>query len=148
MRSRRIFTSLNSSKHVPIAKTRSHRFWWEWNLSKHVPVAKYLFVSLLTAWISNVIVRCHVLVHLGGPQVLKRAEILPGIGIFCNEEKVFVETTFPSLLAWLQFVKTRFRRFCHFLATGTCFDELKMQEILENCLWKHVLTAKIAQKRP
>ena len=39
MRSRCIYTSLISSKHVPIAKTRSHRFWWEWNLSKHVPVA-------------------------------------------------------------------------------------------------------------
>ena len=148
MRSRLIFTIFNLSKHVPIAKTRSHRFWWEWNLSKHAPVAKYFFVSLLTAWISNFIVRCHVLVYLGGPQVLKRSEIFTRNWIFCNEEKVFVETTFPSLLAWLQFVKTCFRRFCHFLATGTCFDKLKLQEILENCPWKHVLIAKTAQKRP
>ena len=69
-------------------------------------------------------------------------------GFFCKEAKAFVEITFPSLLAWLQFVKTRSRRFCHFFATGTCFDELKMQEILKNCLWKHVLIAKNAQKRP
>ena len=111
MRSRRIFTSLNSSKHVPIAKTRSHRFWWEWNLSKHVPVAKYLFVSLLTAWISNVIVRCHVLVYLGGPQVLKRSEIYQELDFLQWRKSLcwnhvpiafgmitICQNTFPSLL--------------------------------------------------
>jgi len=39
MRSRRIFITLNLSKRVPIAKTRSHRFWWELNLSKRAPIA-------------------------------------------------------------------------------------------------------------
>ena len=96
---------------VWIYKTRSHRFWWEWNLSKHVPVAKYLFVSLLTAWISNVIVRCHVLVYLGGPQVLKRSEIYQELDFLQWSKSLcwnhvpiafgmitICQNTFPSLL--------------------------------------------------
>ena len=75
MRSCRIFTSFNLSKHVPIAKARSHRFWWEWNLSKHVPVAKYWFISLLIAWMISVITWFHVLEFFRGSQVSKREEI-------------------------------------------------------------------------
>ena len=106
MRSRCIFISLNLSKHVPIAKTRSHRFWHDYNLSKHVPVAKYWFVSLLTAWMINAIVRCYVLVFLGGPQVPKKSWNWPRNGFFRNEANACVETMFTSLLAWLQFVET------------------------------------------
>jgi len=128
-------------------KTRSHRFWWEWNLWKRVPIAKYWFVSLLIAWM-----KCNYLVPCVG--MLKRLKSIkkrrnwPKNCILCDEAIAIVETTFPPLLAWFQFVKTRFRRFWHFSATGTCFNELKMQEILENCLRKHVLIAKNAQKRP
>ena len=87
MRSRRIFTSLNSSKHVPIAKTRSHRFWSEYNLSKHVPVAKYWFVSFLIAWIISVIVWCYVLVFIRGSQVSKRAENDQEIAFYVMKKK-------------------------------------------------------------
>ena len=133
---------------VSIYKTCSHCFWSEYNLSKHVPVAKYWFVSLLTAWIINANVWCYVLIFLRGPQVSKRAEIDQKKYFLCDEALAFVENTFPLLLAWLQFVKTCSRRFCHFFAMGTCFDKLKMQEILEKSLWKHGLIAKTAQKRP
>ena len=91
MRSRRIFTSLNSSKHVPIAKTRSHRFWSEYNLSKHVPVAKFWFVSFLKARIISVILWCYVLVFRGS-EVSKRAEI--------DQEIVFHDMKQKSLLKW------------------------------------------------
>ena len=86
MRSRRIFTSFNLSKHVPIAKARAHRFWWEWNLSKHVPVAKYWFVSLLIAWMISVITWCHVLEFLRGSQVSKREEIDQEIAFYVMKQ--------------------------------------------------------------
>ena len=66
----------------------------------------------------------------------------------CDEAKAFVETTFPSLLAWLQFVKTPSRWSCHFFAMGRCFDELKMQVMLQKGLVKHLLIAKNSQKCP
>ena len=87
MRSRRIFTSFYLPKHVTIAKAHSHCFWWEWNLSNHVPVAKYWLVSLLTAWIINVIVRCCVLVFLGAAQVLKKIWYLSRNGFFVRKQK-------------------------------------------------------------
>ena len=87
MRSHCIFISLNLSKHVPIAKTRSHRFLSKNNLSKHVPVAKYWFVSLLTALIISVIVMRYVLVFLGGLQVPKKAEIDQEIAFLVMEHK-------------------------------------------------------------
>ena len=98
MRSRCIFISLNLSKHVPIAKTNSHHFWHDFNLSKHVPVAKYWFVSLLTAWIINAIVRCYVLVFLGGPQVPKKSWNWPRNGFFVMKQKPLLKT--PSHCFW------------------------------------------------
>ena len=148
MRSRRIFTSLNSSKHVPIAKTRSHRFWSEYNLSKHVPVAKYWFVSFLIAWTISVIVWCYVLVFIRGSQVSKRAENDQEIAFYVMKKKSLWKPR--SHRFWHDYNSSKHVpvAFATFFATGTCFDELKMQEILENCLWKHVLIAKTAQKSP
>ena len=74
--------------------------------------------------------------HFGGPLSMLQAWFLDYLGaflcIFCDEN-VFSETIFQYFLHF-QFVKTCSRRICHIFAMGTCFDKLKMQEILENCL--------------
>ena len=112
MRSRRIFTSLNSSKHVPIAKTCSHRFWSEYNLSKHVPVAKYWFVLFWIPWRISEIVWFYMLVFIRGSKVSKKELNLTEKLLFVWWSKIhcwnhvpiafgmitICQNTFPSLL--------------------------------------------------
>ena len=44
---------------------------------------------------------------------------------FWDEAKVIVETTFPSLMAWLQFVKSCSRRICHFFCDANVFWQIE-----------------------
>ena len=149
MRPRRIFTSLNSSKHFPIAKTRSYRFWSEYNLSKHVPVAKYWFVSFLIAWIISVIVWCYVLVFIRGSQVSKRAENDQEIAFYVMKQKSLLKP--HSHRFWQDYNLSKHvpvASACFFLRWERVLTNWKWRKHCKKSLWKHGFIAKIAHKGP
>ena len=84
---------MRSCKRLPVAfpsvkiyKTPPHCFWPKHHLSKHLTVANYC-KTLLKAWIASVIVRCYVLVLLGGSQAPKWAEIDQEIAFLVMKHK-------------------------------------------------------------
>ena len=146
MRSHRISISFKLIKHVPIAKTRSYCFWHDYSLSKHIPIAKYWFVCLLKAGIISVIVRCYVLVFLGGPQVPKIADTYQEIAFYVMKQKPLLKPR-PIAFGMITICQNTFPSLLPLFCNGNVFlTNWKCRKYWEKSLWKHGLIAKNAQK--
>ena len=148
MPSRRIFISYNLSK-TPSHRKNTFSLLLAWIEYVKTPSRRKLLIGFpIKSFINKCNCQLLCVSILTEPTSTKMSWNWPIDCFLCGEAEAFVETTFPLLLAWLQFVKTPSHWICPFFAMGRCFDELKMQEMLQKGLWKHLLIAKNSQKCP